>query len=159
MVVAGLQEVHDCRMDLVGRERFTGLLELRMSLGASRPPQLLGRQWLAHREPSVSATDDHRQTASWTGRWKPRALVGANLEKIEEAHRLCSFSCLDIGLVSHLIPIGWHRIRFPRAGFLSGTWGNIFSKIPARGFFTFSTFGRCDVSASRRRVWNTCATC
>ena len=57
MIVGGFQVVHDCSMDLVGRERFTEPLELRMSLGASRPPQLLGRKWLAHREPSVSATE------------------------------------------------------------------------------------------------------
>ena len=56
--------------------------------------------------------------------------------------------CLDIGLVSHVIPVGWHRIRFPRAGFLSGTWGNIFSKIPARGFITFALLGVVTSQAS-----------
>ena len=85
LVVEGLHVVHDCRQDLVGREGFTWPLESSISLGVSRPPELLGRQWLVHREPSVSATDDHRQT---TGRWKPRALVGAIWEKSEETQRL-----------------------------------------------------------------------
>ena len=46
------------------------LIDLSMYLAGSRPPHLLRRNWLAHGEPSVSATVGHRQTALWTDRWQ-----------------------------------------------------------------------------------------